>query len=92
VKAERLLYRLPKRYCPRCRRTFQPRTSAVLPKRPYGNQLLATATTMHYLYGIPLGKVCDQMRLGADSVVELFHSVAHMFAGIPVCLPAFRTG
>src|SRR5262249_44633286 len=50
VKAERLLYRLPKRYCPRCRRTFQPRAPAVLPKSLYGNQLLATATTMHYLY------------------------------------------
>jgi transposase IS66-like protein len=53
VKAERLLYRLPKRYCPRCRRTFQPRAPAVLPKSLYGNQLLATAPTMHYLHGIP---------------------------------------
>jgi transposase len=33
VKAEHLLYRLPKRYCPRCRRMFQPRAPAVLPKR-----------------------------------------------------------
>jgi len=47
VKAERVLYGLPKRYCPRCRRTFQPRAPAVLPKSLYGNQLLATATTMH---------------------------------------------
>ena len=53
VKAERVLYRLPKRSCPRCRRTFQPRAPAVLPKSLYGNQLLATATTMPYLHGIP---------------------------------------
>jgi hypothetical protein len=32
VKAERVLYRLAKQYCPRCRRTFQPRAPAVLPK------------------------------------------------------------
>jgi hypothetical protein len=83
VQAERLLYRLPKRYCPRCRRTFQPRAPAVLPKSLYGNQLLATATTMHYLHGIPLGKVCDQTGLGPGSLVEIFHRVARVFAGIP---------
>ena len=45
VQAERVLYRLPKKYCPRCRRTFQPRAPGVLPKSLYGNQLLATATS-----------------------------------------------
>jgi transposase len=83
VKAERVLYRLPKRYCPRCRRTFQPRAPAVLPKSLYGNQLLATATTMHYLHGIPLGKVCEQTGLGPGSMVEIFHRVARLCAGIP---------
>jgi transposase len=53
VKAERILYLLPKRYCPRCRRTFPPRAPAVLPKSLYGNQRLATATTRHDLHGIP---------------------------------------
>jgi transposase len=83
VKAERVLYRLPKRYCPRCRRTFQPHAPAVLPKSLYGNQLVATATTMHYLHGIPLGKVCDQTGLGPGSVVEIFHRLARLLAGIP---------
>jgi transposase len=83
VKAERVLYRLPKQYCPRCRRTFQPRAPAILPKSLYGNQLLATATTMHYLHGIPLGKVCEQTGLGPGSVVEVFHRVARLWAGLP---------
>jgi transposase len=83
VKAARIVYRLPKRSCPRCRRTFQPRAPAVLPKSLYGNQLLATATTMHDLYGIPLGKVCEQTGLGPGRVVEVFHRIAHMVASIP---------
>jgi transposase len=83
VKAERVLYRLPKRYCARCRRTFQPRAPAVLPKSLYGNQLIATATTMHYLHGIPLGRVCEQTGLGAGSLVEIFHRLARLFASIP---------
>jgi transposase len=83
VKAERVLYRLPKSYCPRCRRSFQPHAPAVLPKSLYGNQLLATATTMHYLHGIPLGKVCEQTGLGPGSLVEIFHRLARLFASLP---------
>jgi transposase len=83
VKAERVLYRLPKRDCPRCRRTFQPRTPAVLPQSLYGHQRIATATTMHSWHGIPLGRVCEHMGLGPGSVVEVFHRMARLFAGIP---------
>jgi transposase len=83
VKAERVLYRLPKKYCPRCRRIFQPRAPGVLPQSLYGTQLMATATTMHYLHGIPLGRVCDQMALGPGSLVEVFHRLARLFAHVP---------
>jgi len=83
VKAERVLYRLPKKYCPQCRRSFQPRAPAVLPKSLYGNQLIATAITMHYLHGIPAGRICDQTGLGPGSLVEIFHRVARLFARIP---------
>jgi transposase len=86
VKAERVLYRLPKHYCSRCRRTFQPRAPAVLPKSLYGNQLIATATTMHYLHGIPLGRVCEQTGLGPGSLVESCHRLARLCAGIPAHL------
>jgi hypothetical protein len=83
VKAERVLYRLPKQYCPQCRRPFQPRAPAVLPKSLYGNQLIATATTMHSLHGLPLGRVCDQRGLGPGSLVEICHRLARLCAGIP---------
>ena len=86
VKAERLLYRLPKKYCPRCRRIFQPRAPAGRPKSLYGNQLMATAATMHYLHGIPLGRICEQMGLGAGSLVEIVHRLARLFAGMPARL------
>jgi transposase len=88
LKAERILYRLPKQYCLRCERTFQPRPPAVLPKSLYGTQLLATATAMHYLYGIPLGRVCEQTGLGPGSLVEIFHRVGRLLARIPERLVA----
>ncbi len=88
VKAERVLYRLPKKYGPPCQCTFQPRAPAVLPKSLSGNQLLATATTMHDLHSIPLGRICEQMGLGAGSLVEIFHRMARLLAGVPARLAA----
>jgi transposase len=83
VKAERVLSRRPKKYCPQCRRLFPPRAPAVLPKRLYGNQLLATAPTRHDLHGLPLGRVCEQPGLGPGSLVEIFPRVARLCASIP---------
>lgn len=88
VKAERVLYRLPKKDCHRCRRTFRPRTPGVLPNSLYGNQLMATAATMHYRHGIPLGRVCEQTDIGPGSLVERFHRLARLFAGSPTRLIA----
>jgi transposase len=88
VKAERVLYRLPKQYCHRCRRTFRPHAPGVLPNSLYGNQLMATAATMHYLHGIPLGRVCEQTGIGPGSLVEMFHRLARLFARLPARLIA----
>ena len=57
--------------------------SAVLPQSLYGNQLIATATTRHYLHGIPLGRVCEQTGLDPGSVVEVCPRLARLFAGVP---------
>lgn len=55
VRAEKIIYRLPKRYCPKCKKAFGPRTPEVLPRSLYGNQLITTSVVMHYLHGIPMG-------------------------------------
>ena len=79
IKAERIIYRLPKRYCKQCRRTFQPSAPGVLPKGLYGNQLIANTAVMHYLHGIPMGRICEQIGIGAGSLVEIFHNLAKIF-------------
>ena len=79
IKAERIIYRLPKRYCKHCRRTFQPSAPGVLPKGLYGNQLIANTAVMHYLHGIPMGRICEQVGIGAGSLVEIFHNLAKLF-------------
>jgi len=83
LKAQRVLYQLPKQYCRRCRRTFRPRTPGVLPKSLYGNQLVATTATMHYLHGVPMGRICQQTGIGLGTLIEIFHRLAKMFDKVP---------
>jgi len=83
VRAQKVLYRLPKKYCPNCRRSFRPRAPSVLPKSLYGNQLISTAAVMHYLHGIPIGRVCAQIDIDPGSLVQIFHRLARVFAKVP---------
>jgi len=79
LQAEPILYRLRRKYCPRCHRLYQPSSPGVLPKHLFGNQLVTTSTVMHYLHGITLGRVCEQLRVNPGSLVESFHRLAHLF-------------
>ncbi len=91
LQVEPILYRLPKKYCPRCHRLYQPSPPGVLPKHLFGNQLLTTSIIMHYLHGIPLGRVCEQLRVNPGSLVESFHRLAHLFEPlIPKLIEQYR--
>lgn len=83
LRAEKVLYRLEKKYCPRCRKVFRGQPPSLLPKSLYGNQLIANAITMHYLHGIPLGRICEQIGIGPGSLVTIFHRIAQLFGGVP---------
>jgi transposase len=83
LRTERILYLLPKRYCPRCRKAYQPPTPGVLPKSLYGNQLVATAATLHYLHGIPMGRIVEQIDMGLGPLIKTFHRLAKIFGTIP---------
>lgn len=83
LKAQRVIYRLLKKYCPHCQKVFQAQAPEVLPKSFYGNQLITTAAVMPYLHGIPMGRVCEQTDLGPGSLVEIFHRLARLFEEVP---------
>jgi transposase len=91
VKAQRVVYLQKKKWCRRCGKTFRGEAPGVLPRNLYSNQLMATATTMHYLHGIPLGRVCEQLGVGDGSLVEIFHRMARFFYGvIPNLIQEYR--
>jgi len=83
LKTERILYQLPKRYCSRCQKSYQAPAPGVLPRSLYGNQLVATASTMHYLHGIPMGRIIEQIDIGLGPLIKIFHRLAKILGGIP---------
>lgn len=82
-KPEKIMYRLAKRYCPHCSRTFTPKAPGVLPKSLYGNQLIAEAVAMHYLHGMPMGRISEHLGISAGVVVQLFRRCADLFGAVP---------
>jgi transposase len=86
LQARRLFYHLPKKYCPRCKKLFPSRAPGVLPRSLYGNQLITTGVVMHYLHGIPLGRVCEQIGIGPGSLVEIFHRLSRLWEKVPAQL------
>lgn len=82
-KPEKITFRLAKRYCPHCRRTVTPHAPGVLPKSLYGNQLIADAVEMHYLHGVPMGRISEHLGIGAGSLVKLLRRCADLFDALP---------
>ena len=82
VKAEKIIYLLEKKWCRRCHKTFRAEPPDVLPKNLYGNQLMANAAVMHYLHGIPVGRVCEQLGIGDGALLNIFHRMAKLFSGV----------
>jgi hypothetical protein len=83
VKVEKILYRLQKKQCVHCGAKYYAKLSGVLPKCLYGNQLFTHIATQHYIYGIPLGRLENQLGIGYGSLVDALHRLARFLAGVP---------
>jgi transposase len=82
LRAQRIVYRLQRKYCPHCRKFIRAQAPSVLPKSLFGNQLVTQVVFLHYLYGLPLGRVCQQLGLGLGAAFALLHRVASLFKGL----------
>jgi hypothetical protein len=67
---EKVLYRLERKVCPRCRRRFVAKAPGVLAKGLYSNAFLSHVGEQHYLWGVPLGRIEQQTGVGYGALVE----------------------
>lgn len=82
VIVEKIVYRVQKKHCRKCRRTIQAPTPSVLPKSLLGNQLTAHILTSHYLQGEPMGRISERLGLNVGSLLEMAHRVGQLFHGV----------
>jgi len=83
LRPKRRVYRLPHGRCVKCGRFARAKAPSVLPKSLYGNQLIANAAVMHYVHGVPMGRICEQLGIGAGSLMGIFHRLAGFFKKVP---------
>jgi transposase len=79
TKPERLLYKLPHARCKNCKKLFRTNPPGVLPKSLYGNQLTAQLAAMHYVHGIPIGRISEMTGINAGSIIEIYHRLFRLF-------------
>jgi len=82
LRAQRIVYRLQRKYCPRCHKTIRARAPGVLPKGLFGNQLITQTVFLHYRHGLPMGRLCQQLGIGLGAAFALLHRVASLFKGL----------
>ncbi len=78
---QKILYRLHHKECPRCRRKFTAQ-APVLPRSLYGNHLTAQVAVMHYVHGIPMGRIAEMTGINLGSLVDIFHRLGRYFAPV----------
>ncbi len=80
-QVERVVLRLERRRCPKCKRSWIARPPGVLPRGLYSNALLAELAAQHYLNGTPMGVIERQTGLAHGSLLQAFRQVAARLEG-----------
>jgi len=86
VKMKKIVYRLQRRRCGKCKKVMTAKPTGVLAKCLYGNQLLAYVAVQHYIYGNTLGQIEKQTGIGYSSLVDAMHQLAKRLKHVPSAL------
>ena len=78
LRKKTVVYDLERRWCPRCRKSFQARAPGVLPKSLYSNHLLTHVVMQHYVYDVPLGRLEAQLWIGYGSLLAPLHRLSRL--------------
>jgi transposase len=83
---EKIILRLEKKRCPKCRCHIEASPAGVLPKCQYGNNLLTHVAMEHYVHGTTLGQLEKRLGIGYGSLVAGLHFLARLFEKVPARL------
>jgi len=83
LRRQTVCYRLDQKYCPHCRKLVKASAPGVLPRALLSNRLLAHAAVQHYVYGVTLGQLENQLDVGYGTLLGALHQVARLLE--PAC-------
>jgi transposase len=80
---EKILYKLQRCRCPRCKRIFTAQAPQVLPRFLLDNELLTHIACEHYIDGIPMGMLAKKMDINNGALFGDMHHLADLLKDIP---------
>lgn len=85
IKVEVVRYAIHRDWCPRCRKTVEPKIPAALPKSKIGNRLLATSAWLHYALGTTISQILSvfnfhlRFEMTSGGLIHMWHRLAEIF-------------
>jgi hypothetical protein len=83
LRRQTVCYHLDQKYCCHCRKLVRPSPPGVLPRALLSNRLLAHVAVQHYVYGVTLGQLDNQLDVGYGTLMGALHQVARLLE--PAC-------
>lgn len=83
LRRQTVCYQLEQKYCSHCRKLVRPSAPGVLPRALLSNRLLAHVAVQHYLYGVTLGQLENQLDVGYGTLMGALHQLARLLE--PAC-------
>jgi transposase len=83
VMIEKVLYKLKRKRCPRCRQVYSATAPGVKEKSLYSNRFISHVAAEHYTWFLPLGQISTRLDVGIGSLVGSMHALGKTFKEIP---------
>ncbi|EKD32174.1 MAG: hypothetical protein ACD_77C00159G0002 [uncultured bacterium] len=76
TKPKKILYHLTHKECTACNKVFRTKAPSVLPKSLYGNRITSRMAIMHYIHGIPMGRITEMTGINFGTLTDIFHRLS----------------
>jgi len=83
LRRQTVCYQLDQKYCSHCRKSVKASAPGVLPRGLLSNRLLAHVAVQHYVYGVTLGQLENQLDVGYGTLMGALHQLARLLE--PAC-------
>jgi len=83
LRRQTVCYQLDQKYCSHCRKLVRASAPGVLPRALLSNRLLAHVAVQHYVYGVTLGQLENQLDVGCGTLLGALHQLARLLE--PAC-------